>query len=448
MIDEKLIKALATPVPRYTSYPTAPNFTQSVGVEEYRRALGEIRTDTPLSLYIHIPFCRELCWYCGCNTKATRQQRPVTDYLKFLHAEIDAVCQHLSHRPRVRHIHFGGGSPNLLSDQQFTDLMKHIRDCFEVDEDAEVAVEIDPRWLEPALVVSFADNGVNRVSIGVQDFDPAVQRAINRYQSYDATKAAIDALRSKGIAGINVDLVYGLPHQTRRSLAATVKDVLKLAPDRVALFGYAHLPERLRHQKMIDSFALPDVVERFGQSQRARRILTRAGFKTIGMDHFARPSDPLANAQLHRNFQGYTTDDSSVLVGFGASSISSLPSGYFQNTAWREMYQRCVAKFGIATTRGIKLSKDDIVRGYVIERLMCDFEFSSRDLREQFGTDVAVSAVIADAADLVSSEMDGLISATDDGFIVTPSGRPFVRSIASCFDAYLYSQSAAYSLAV
>lgn len=437
-MDEALIRRHALPVPRYTSYPTANHFSAQVGVSKYRQWLDALSPAAKLSLYVHIPFCRELCWYCGCSTKATHRHRPITDYLGSLEAEIAAVAAALPGRPRITHQHWGGGSPNILQAEDILRLGAALRERFTIAVGAEFAVEIDPRLLARDQVESFAAIGVNRVSLGVQDFDMAVQRAIGRMQSYDETRLAVELFRGSGVDSINIDLVYGLPHQTEASVVRTMEQVLTLSPDRIAIFGYAHLPSRLKHQRLIDEKALPGPLQRFAQSHRLAETLIAAGYRQIGIDHFARTDDRLAQEPLARNFQGYTTDAADALLGLGASSISRLPQGYAQNVVSSEDYARHIAADGLATARGWALSEDDRVRADAIERLMCDFDFSAQALHRRFGP--AADPVIAEADAIVAEDVDGLVEATSDGFRVTPRGRPFVRNICAKFDAYLPRQ--------
>lgn len=441
-----LVRRMSAPVPRYTSYPTAPHFSSSVGSSEFADGLSRLTPSQALSLYVHIPFCAQLCWYCGCNTKATRNTDTIQHYLEHLLTEILKVAALVPGDRPSSHIHWGGGSPNSLSAAQIRTLSETLRTSFRIGPETEFAVEMDPRWLDDDQIRAFADSGVNRASIGVQDFNPEVQTAINRVQSVEMTKRAVDALREAGVRGVNIDLVYGLPHQTRDSVANTIGEVIRLDPDRIALFGYAHLPSRAKHQSMIDETTLPGSVERFGQSRRAQRLLVDAGYVAIGLDHFARPQDPLATGDIKRNFQGYTTDKAEALIGVGASSISHLPTGYFQNAVPRQDYERRVETTGLATVKGILLSDDDRMRGSVIERLMCDFEFSRSSLRDAFG-ERAVS-VIEEAEQLVASDQEGLVEKTSDGFRVTKRGQPFVRAIASCFDAYLDTGNVRFSAGV
>ena len=320
------------PLPRYTSYPTAPHFSAGVDGDVYRDWLGAVRADSAASLYLHIPFCRSMCWYCGCHTTVTARDAPIAQYLAALHREIDLVADALPGRVTAQHIHFGGGTPTLMKPEQFGLLMGRLRDCFDIAADAEVAIEIDPRTLDPAMIDALAEGGVTRASLGVQSFDPVVQLAINRVQSFDETKQAIEGLRAAGIAAVNFDLIYGLPHQTIKSCIETAVQALELAPDRFAVFGYAHVPQFKLHQRKIQESALSDCATRFAQSEAIAAVLVGAGYVRIGLDHFARPEDELTCAfgagTLHRNFQGYTTDGCDTLLGFGASSIGRLrPAG-------------------------------------------------------------------------------------------------------------------------
>lgn len=430
----ELVKRYSAPVPRYTSYPTAPHFSPDVGPDTYGTWLAALPPGVRLSIYLHIPFCDSLCWYCGCCTKAVRRYDPVAEYLTSLQAEISGIAQRLPIGHAVTHIHWGGGSPNILSSEDITRLAEAQRRHFRVRDDAEFAVEIDPRGFDEERIAAFARAGVTRVSLGVQDFDPKVQAAINRHQSFEETQRAAEAFRTHGIDAINVDLVYGLPHQTRSTIKHTVERVLELRPDRIAAFGYAHLPTRLKHQRLISSATLPGAVERFGQASRIARVLARAGYVRVGLDHYALPGDPLASGVLARNFQGYTTDTADTLLGLGASAIGRLPQGYVQNHASTAEYARRIGEGGLATARGIALTEADEMRGFVIERLMCDLAFPARELRLRYGS--ASEEILREAQALLQADQDHLIEPDGEAFRVTDRGRPFVRSIAACFDSY------------
>jgi len=377
----ELVRRMSAPVPRYTSYPTAPHFSAQVGAMEFGEGLRSLSPSQALSLYVHIPFCAQMCWYCGCNTKATRNTDTIETYLQHLLTEILMVAAVVPGARPLGHIHRGGGSPNSLSADQIRRLAETLHTSFAIGADTEFAVEIDPRWLDQDQIKAFAEAGVNRASVGVQDFNPQVQSAINRVQSVEMTERAVNGMREAGVEGVNIDLVYGLPHQTEESVANTIEEVIRLAPDRIALFGYAHLPSRAKHQSMIDETTLPGTMERYRQSRRAEHLLIEAGYVTVGLDHFAKPDDALASGEIKRNFQGYTTDKADALIGVGASSISQLPTGYYQNAVPRADYERRVSDTGLATVRGILLSDDDKMRASVIERLMCEFEFSKSSLQ-------------------------------------------------------------------
>ena len=434
-MSPELVKRYSAPVPRYTSYPTAPHFSDEIGPQAYAAWLAALPAGARLSLYTHIPFCTSLCWYCGCCTKAVLRYAPVAEYLTALKAETANVSKLVPAAHEVTHIHWGGGSPNVLSADDIAALATAQRAHFRVREDAEFAVEIDPRDLDDDRVAAFARAGVSRVSIGVQDFDPQVQAAINRRQSFEETERAVLSFRAHGVGAVNIDLVYGLPHQTRDSVEETIEKVLRLKPDRVATFGYAHLPSRLKHQALIEETALPGPIERFAQANRLAHRLARRGYVRIGLDHYALPGDPLAAGPVRRNFQGYTTDTADALLGLGASAIGRLPQGYVQNCAAAADYARRIGECGLATIRGVALSESDRMRGLVIERLMCDLAFPAEELQRRFGA--SAGAILQEAEALIEADRDHLVERDGTSFRVTSRGRPFVRTIAACFDAYL-----------
>ena len=435
-----LIKRYAAPLPRYTSYPTANHFSAKVTAETYGGWLAALPANAALSLYLHIPFCQELCWYCGCSTKAVQRYEPVADYMVPLATEIETISRLVPRQHRVTHIHWGGGSPDILKPADIVRVGTALREKFSITPDAELAVEVDPRLLSADQAQAFADIGINRVSIGVQDFDDAVQRAIGRMQSYETTLNAVELFRKRGIPSVNIDLVYGLPHQTDASVARTLEQVLTLAPDRIAIFGYAHLPDRLKHQRLIDEAALPGAVERFEQSRKLAAMLIDAGYTQLGLDHFARGNDSLATKTIARNFQGYTTDSADALIGIGASAISKLPQGFAQNAVPVDEYFRRVKDGGLATARGHAFTADDLMRAYVIERLMCDFSFSWPDLRARFGDQA--DPIRRDASDIVRDDADQLVEDRGDTFRLTARGKVLVRNICAGFDAYLTRDTA------
>ena len=446
----ELAERYATPVPRYTSYPTAPHFHADIDDASYRRWIAALPGDATLSLYIHVPFCDRLCWFCGCHTKQIHRYAPVTKYLSALHAEITSVAGLLASRGKVVAIHLGGGSPSMLTPGDFLALNALLRSHFVVSEEVEFSIEIDPNDMDETRYDALAAIGITRVSLGVQDFNPEVQAAINRIQTYEQTKAVVDAMRRRGVHSVNLDILYGLPHQTVRSVEATARQALTLQPDRLAIFGYAHVPWLKTHQRMIEESALPGIRERFEQAQAAAREVVAAGYEAIGFDHFARPADDLAAAaregRLHRNFQGYTVDSATALIAFGASAIGRLPQGYVQNTVATATYQRQIEANGTAIDRGVALTDEDHLRSYAIERLLCDFSIARSDLRQRFG-DLAEPLALEMAA-VAAGDTDGLTEFDGDRLVVTPRGRPFIRAIAASFDAYLLKDGARYSIAV
>ena len=437
-------------VPRYTSYPTAPHFHAGVGPGLYRQWLQALPRGARLSLYLHFPFCDTLCWFCGCQTKITRQYAPISAYLTALKAEIDLIGALVPASARVSHIHWGGGSPTILSAEDSRRLIEHVWSRFSPADDLEFAVEVDPRGLGEDRVDALVQSGLTRVSVGVQDFDPQVQAAINRVQTFEETRTVIDRFRQGGVRSLNIDAIYGLPGQHAAEVEHTLAQVARLDPDRLALFGYAHVPWMKRHQSMIKEADLPGVVERHTQAELAAQVLERHGFERIGIDHFAKPDDALALAarrgRVQRNFQGYTVDPADALLGLGASAISKLPQGYVQNESGTAAYKRAVLGGELAAARGVALSDDDVVRGEVIERLLCDLAFDGASLRERFGP--AAEPLIQSGKAILLEDVDGFVAHRLDGFAITDRGRPFARTIAARFDAYLTDQAGRHSRAV
>lgn len=446
----ELAERYAKPVPRYTSYPTAPHFHTDIDNAIYRQWIEALPDDASLSLYIHMPFCDRLCWFCGCHTKQVLRYSPITKYLSALYIEITNVARLLAGRGQVVTIHLGGGSPSMLTPADFLALNTLLRDRFVVSNRVEFSIEIDPNDMDEPRYDALVEIGITRVSLGVQDFNPEVQAAINRIQTYEQTKAVVDAMRARGVRSINLDLLYGLPYQTVQSVEATAKQALSLQPDRLAVFGYAHVPWLKTHQRMIEEAALPRVRDRFEQAQAAAKEVVAGGYDAIGFDHFAKPTDDLAAAarqgRLRRNFQGYTVDSATALIGLGASAIGRLPQGYVQNTVATSLYQRQVEANGIAIARGIAVTDEDRLRSYVIERLLCDFSISRGDLEQRFGE--LARPFTQKMADVAASDTDGLTEFNGNLLTITPRGRPFVRSIAASFDAYLNNDGARYSIAV
>ena len=445
-----LIRRYDTAVPRYTSYPTAPHFLPVATDAAYRQWLSEVPGDSGLSLYLHVPFCKAMCWYCGCHTRVVNQRRPLVEYAGWLCREADLFAGCLPAGPIVRNIHWGGGSPTMLPDANFLQVMRHLREAFAIAADAEISVEVDPRILDRRKAESLAEAGVNRASLGVQSFDPAVQQAVNRIQSLETVGIAVGDLRAAGIAALNFDLMYGLPHQTAESLMQTVDAALLLTPERVALFGYAHVPWMKRHQQLINAAYLPDSVARLEQYLAASERLEAAGYQRIGLDHYALRDDPMAVAarahRLHRNFQGYTTDSAEVLLGLGASAIGALPQGYVQNAIAVPDYRRAILEGRLPVVRQRALDADDRLRREVIERLMCDLEVDAAAVATTHGCGPA--AFQPEFSRLQSMRADGLVELDGYRLTVTEVGRPFVRAVASVFDRYLATQAARHSKAV
>jgi oxygen-independent coproporphyrinogen-3 oxidase len=442
--------ALERAVPRYTSYPTAPHFRTDFEGETYARWLDEIAPDAPLSLYLHIPFCDDLCWFCACRTQGAKRYEPLVRYLGALAAEVERVAGHFPKDQPVVHVHWGGGSPTVLKPGDMLWLKGVLARHFPRVTEAEFAVEIDPRDMTEAKLDALAAAGLDRASIGVQDFDPAVQKAIGRLQGREMTRDVIGGLRRHGIASINVDLLYGLPEQTEASLARTIEAVVELAPDRLALFGYAHVPWMAKRQKMIDSATLPGTDERRAQQALARRMLSEAGYETIGIDHFAKPGDSLAAAaregRMRRNFQGYTVDDSAALVGMGASAIGSTPQGYVQNDPTTATYQLAVEAGKLPVKKGLALTLDDQVRRAAIEQILCGFALDLEGLAARYGDFVAplretVAALLAEAP-------EGALAPWRGGFRIGERWREHARLVAAEFDSYLDTRPARHSLAV
>ena len=437
-------------IPRYTSYPTAPNFSAAIGEREARAWLTALDPEAALSLYLHVPFCSALCWYCGCHTKVPGHDEPIARYVEALDREIDLVAGHLPRPMHVLHLHWGGGTPTIIGAERFRLIMASIRRRFVIADGAELAIEIDPRRLTAEMVTALQQQGITRASLGVQSFDPVVQRAINRVQSFETTERAIDLLRGAGIAAINVDLIYGLPHQTVDSCIETVARAVTLAPDRLAVFGYAHVPAIKRHQARIDTAALPGSAERHAQAEAIAAALLQAGYVAIGLDHFARPADTLARAfaakRLRRNFQGYTTDPAAALIGFGASAISSLPQGYLQNTPLIAAYGEAMAARRLATARGVTLGADDRLRRDVIDELMCYLAANLGEIAARHGT-TAASLTRARPA-LEALARDGIVRLSGSRIEIAEECRMLARIVAAAFDSYLDPSAARHARAI
>jgi oxygen-independent coproporphyrinogen III oxidase len=435
-MPKHLLKYLDRRLPRYTSYPTAVQFRPAVDASTYARWLADVPAEAPISLYLHVPFCAELCFYCGCHTAVVRRRTPVAAYARLLCDEIDLIGAQLAGQT-VTHIHFGGGTPTMLQPHELERIMAALHARFRIDAAAEIAIEIDPRALSSAHIAALATIGVNRASLGVQDFEPRVQQAIGREQSFEETARAADGLREAGIVNLNLDLMYGLPYQTEATVRDSAERALTLCPDRIALFGYAHVPWMKRHQRLILDAALPGSSERFAQSHTAAEVFVGAGYQHIGLDHFARAGDALAQRQgagkLRRNFQGYTADEATALIGFGPSAIGSLPGGYVQNAAQMVDYRNAIMAGRPATARGCAVTAEDRLRGRIIERLMCDLKV---DLAEVCAYGAGAERFAAELSSLDELARDGLVLRNGTAISVPPEARAFVRVVCAVFDAY------------
>jgi oxygen-independent coproporphyrinogen III oxidase len=445
-----LLQYLDRRLPRYTSYPTAVQFGAEVDRLTYERWLGSLPAEDHISLYLHVPFCAELCLYCGCHTTVARRYSSVEAYVDLLEREIALVGRHLGVRRKAVHLHWGGGTPTMLAAADFERIMRALRHIAAIGPGCEVAIEIDPRTLPRELVPVLADAGISRASLGVQDFDQRVQRAVGRIQSFEETARAAEWLRHAGIANINLDLMYGLPFQTADSVSATARQALALEPDRVALFGYAHVPWMKKHQRLLPEDALPNAVERLAQAGAAAEVLGRTGYQPIGLDHFAKPHDLLVARQrekrLHRNFQGYSTDEASTLIGFGTSAIGMLPQGYVQNPASTMAYREAIRSGTLATARGRELTAEDRLRRAIIERLMCDLAVDLAEITAAHGRNPRDFA--RELANLAPLAEHGFLDVSGARITVAEHARPFVRNICAVFDAYLTDDTAHFSRAV
>lgn len=445
-IPESLLRKLDVPGPRYTSYPTADRFVEAFGPSEYQQALRQraegavVGGRPPLSIYVHVPFCESVCYYCACNKVITKHHERSQEYLDALDVEIDLHHTELGRQQPVSQLHLGGGSPTFLNDEELGRLMASLQRAFRLVPGAEISIEVDPRTASPERLRRIAALGFNRISFGIQDFDPAVQKAVHRVQSYESVRDLVLEARALGFESINADLIYGLPMQTPESFARTIAQVSELRPDRIALYAYAHLPERFKPQRRIDRADLPPPEHRIRMLGDAIAGFISNGYVYIGMDHFALPGDSLAAAKrqgrLHRNFQGYSTQPDADLIGLGVSSIGRMGATYSQNVKTLPEYYDAMRQRQFATARGLALNRDDLVRRAVIMSLMCQgrVEFESIELahlvkfREYFASEIEGLAPLAEG---------GFVEVGEDSIQVTASGWFYVRGIALVFDRYL-----------
>ncbi|MDP5366113.1 MAG: oxygen-independent coproporphyrinogen III oxidase [Paracoccaceae bacterium] len=429
-------------VPRYTSYPTAPHFSNAVSEDNYTSWIKEIAPGSDISLYLHVPFCRRLCWFCACRTQGTQSDAPVAAYLETLKAELTLLKRILPEGVRLSRLHWGGGTPTLMSAAMMSDLAGAVFDVAPMAPQGEFSVEIDPNEIDDARLDALAAAGMNRASIGVQDFDEAIQQTIGRIQGYDITRDAVLAIRARGVTSLNADILFGLPDQSRARITESVQKLLSLNPDRVALYGYAHVPWMAKRQQMIPSDALPTPEERLELFETARKLFLWDGYAEIGIDHFATQTDGLTVAQkagkLRRNFQGYTDDPADVLIGVGASSISRFPQGYAQNAPATGAHTAAIRDGRFSVSKGHVFTPDDKLRGRMIEALMCDFKVDSHELQDRFNVS---EAHVTSLFGKVMTDFPGMLT-LDSGVLGVPvAARPLTRMIARSFDAYDMSKA-------
>ena len=445
-VSPDLLQKFDVPGPRYTSYPTADRFVEAFGAEDYIQALEQRRagmaktTSMPLSLYVHIPFCESLCYYCACNKIITKHHNRAAEYLRYLSREVDLHVAHVGKGHVVSQLHLGGGSPTFLSDDEIRELMALLRRSFTFAPGGEYLIEIDPRTVDAARLRNLAELGFNRLSFGVQDFDPAVQKAVHRIQPVEQVFSLVATARELGFESVNVDLIYGLPMQTPESFDRTLAQVVELRPDRIALYAYAHLPERFKPQRRIIAAELPTGASKVSMLSRSLSAFLDAGYVYVGMDHFALPQDALAVAKrqgrLHRNFQGYSTQPDCDLIALGVSSIGRVGATYSQNAKTLEEYYDLLDQGRLPVVRGLAVSRDDLVRRAVIMAVMCQgqVQFESVDLAYLIDFRTYFASEMNALADLAAQ---GLVELNDTGIQVTPTGWFFVRAIAMVFDRYL-----------
>ena len=440
-----LLRRYDRPGPRYTSYPTAPHFHAAFGEKELREVAAATNGDPiprRLSLYVHVPFCESPCFYCGCNRIITRDKARGEAYLARLFREIALVAELFDRDREAVQLHFGGGTPNFLTPAQLREVVDTLRSHFRFSEaaDRDISIELDPRHVDADAIAELARIGFNRASFGVQDFDPAVQQAVNRIQSVEQTRAVVDACRDNGFRSVNVDLIYGLPNQTPEGFGRTLDLVAGMRPDRVAVYGYAHMPHLFKPQKQLDASLLPSGETKLALLQLAIETLTAAGYLYIGMDHFALPDDELALAQarggLHRNFMGYTTHADSDLVGLGVSAISHIGDSFSQNPRDLPSWQIALDEGRLPVFRGMRMDEDDQLRADLIQSLMCQGEIPVAALERRYAIDFA-EYFDASLDRLLPLAEDGLVRVEEQRIVVTPRGRLLLRNIAMCFDRYL-----------
>ena len=442
-VSDDLLRRFDVPGPRYTSYPTADRFVDAFTAADYTQAVAQRAASPlpqPLSVYVHIPFCESLCYYCACNKIITRHHSRGRDYLHYLQREIGLQALQLGERRSVSQLHLGGGTPTFLSDDELRELMAMLRTAFDLVPGGEYSIEIDPRTVDAQRLQAIAGIGFSRLSFGVQDFDPEVQKAVHRIQPFEQVQALMGEARRIGFESVNVDLIYGLPRQTPESFARTRAQVAQLRPDRIALYGYAHLPERFKPQRRLISADLPDGAAKVAMLSQALGAFLSAGYTYIGMDHFALPGDALAVAKrqgrLHRNFQGYSTQPDCDLVGLGVSAIGRIGASYSQNAKTLEEYCDHLDQGRLPVVRGLALSRDDLVRRAVIMALMCQGQVLFESIEVAWLMDFR-SYFASELEQLRELQAQGLVEVDAEGIQVTAAGWFFVRAVAMVFDRYL-----------
>ncbi|OUI96241.1 coproporphyrinogen III oxidase [Acetobacter indonesiensis] len=433
--SSELVHRYGGNLPRYTSYPTAASFSEAVGPAQAEEWLRALPAEKPVSLYFHVPFCDELCRFCGCNTSVMRHEDGRMAYGDLLREELRRVVALVGTQRPVQHLQFGGGTPSTLPAAALRHIIRSVRSMFQIQPQAELAMELDPRHVPEGYPALLGELGFTRISLGVQDLDERVQDACGRHQSFEQTEACISAVRNAGVSGVNIDLIYGLPYQTENSIAETARKIASLRPDRLAVFGYAHVPWKQKRQRLIPEDSLPQPAERLAQRARMDAVLRAEGYSPVGLDHYALPQDSLVKAAnsgaLRRNFQGYTTDSSDVLLGMGASAISMLPDGYTQNITAVAPYARAMADNQcLPVARGVARTEDDRLRGRLIERLMCDMGVDLAQMEAQLDVFEPELAALQPLAN------DGLIVINGPHIRVTEKGRPFLRNVAAVFDTH------------
>lgn len=449
--DRELIEKCQTNAPRYTSYPTADkfnfDFTRTNQEQQLNKVLSHEQVE-PISLYIHIPFCNTLCLYCACNKIITNDRTQITEYLAYLEKEMELYYRYIGRKLDVIQLHFGGGSPSWLSNTQVNQVMNSVRKYFNLDNAREIAMEIDPRHTNADFIINLKNNGFNRISIGLQDLDYKVQKAVNRIQTYEQNELVLNSARQSGFKSTNVDLIYGLPFQNLKQFSSTIDQVIRLSPDRIALFNYAHIPAMFLPQTRIKEEDMPSASEKLDILQMSVGKLSEAGYVFIGMDHFAKPDDELAlalsNASLQRNFQGYSTFADTNMLSFGVSSIGFIGNSYYQNVKDTESYYRSLDNNRLPVLRGFILDDDDILRRYTISQIMCQFKLDYTDISEKFNIDF--NQYFAGELEKIKQLRElGLLSLSKNGFEVSAKGRFLIRNIAVIFDKYYKPEPNKYS---